>query len=88
MLSPEEIVAHPQMAARSAFPAVVHPTRGTVRVTATPFHLDGLPIEPAGPAPHRVGEHTREVLTDMLGYSAQQIEALIKARVVEEPNGD
>ena len=87
MLSPEELVAHPQMAARSAFPKVLHQTHGEVHVTATPFHLDGRPIEPGGPAPYRVGEHTREVLRDMLGYTAERIASLQEARVIEVPVG-
>jgi CoA:oxalate CoA-transferase len=85
MLSPEEVVVHPQMAARSAFPKVEHATRGPVRVTATPFHVDHRPIHPGGPAPYRVGEHTRAVLTEILGYSADRVEALRRQRVVEAP---
>ena len=85
MLSPEELVAHPQMAARSAFPAVEHPTRGSVRVTATPFQVDGQAIEPGGPAPYRVGEHTRFVLSHLLGYSSERIETLRHAGVIEAP---
>jgi len=85
VLSPEQVVTHPQMTARSAFPEVVHPTRGPVRVTAAPFHVDGGPVHPAGPAPYRVGEHTRSVLADVLGYSADKIESLRRARAVEVP---
>jgi crotonobetainyl-CoA:carnitine CoA-transferase CaiB-like acyl-CoA transferase len=85
MLSPEEIVDHPQMVARSVFPEVQHPTRGPVRVIATPFHVDHRPIEPAGAAPYRVGEHTHAVLTGVLGYSADRVEALRRQRVVEIP---
>ena len=84
MLSPEEVVEHPQMAARSAFPEIEHPARGRVRVTALPFHIDGHPVAPGGPAPYRVGQHTRQVLTE-LGYSAERIEALQSLRVVEIP---
>ena len=83
MLSPEEVVAHPQMIARSAFPEVRHATRGPVRVTATPFHVDHQPVEPGGPAPYRVGEHTRKVLTGLLGYSDERVAALERQRVVE-----
>jgi len=85
MLSPEEVIEHPHLAARQAFPAVEHPARGPVRVTATPFQLDGAPVGPAGPAPHRVGEHTREVLAEMLGYPAERIEALASEKAVELP---
>jgi len=83
VLSPEQVMTHPQMAARSAFPEVVHPTRGPVRVTAAPFHVDGEPVHPAGPAPYRVGEHTRSVLADVLGYPSDKIESLRRARAVE-----
>lgn len=85
MLSPEEIVHHPQMVARSVFPEVQHATRGPVRVTATPFHVDHRPTQPGGPAPYRVGEHTRAVLTDVLGYSADRVQALQRHGVVEIP---
>jgi CoA:oxalate CoA-transferase len=87
MCSPEELVAHPQMAARSAFPEVAHATRGPVRVTATPFHVDGRPVAPSGPAPYRVGENTRQVLADILGYSVERVEALQRLRVVEAAGG-
>jgi CoA:oxalate CoA-transferase len=83
MLSPEEIVCHPQIVHRSVFPEVAHPTRGPVRVTASPFHIDRRPIGPVGPAPYRVGENTRQVLSDVLGYSTERVEALQRERVVE-----
>jgi crotonobetainyl-CoA:carnitine CoA-transferase CaiB-like acyl-CoA transferase len=54
-----------------------------VRVTAAPFHLDGGPIAPGGAAPYRVGEHTRQVLSEFLGYPAEQVDALARERVVE-----
>ena len=83
MLSPEEVIEHPHLAARAAFPHVPHAQRGNVRVTATPFHLDGGAIAPGGAAPYRVGEHTREVLSEFLGYPAEQVDALARERVVE-----
>ena len=83
MLTAEEVVAHPHMAARQAFPILDHPTRKDVRVTAPPFHLDGRPLAPAGPAPYRIGQDTRAVLTGVLGYSTDQVESLAGDRVVE-----
>ncbi len=82
MLSPEEVVVHPHLAAREAFPSVPHPARGTVRVTATPFHVDGRPMHPTGPAPYRVGEDTREVLRELPGYDDARIDALFRDGVV------
>jgi crotonobetainyl-CoA:carnitine CoA-transferase CaiB-like acyl-CoA transferase len=85
MLTPEELVEHPQMHARTAFPEVGHGRHGRARVTATPFHVDGRPTHPAGPAPHRVGEATRAVLTGLLGYPDEQVEALRRSNAIEVP---
>jgi len=87
MLSPEEVIEHPQMAARSAFPEIPHRGRGRIRVTALPFHVDHRPVAPGGPAPYRVGEHTRQVLRE-LGYDAERIRALQAEQVIEIPDGN
>jgi glutaryl-CoA transferase len=76
VLSPAEVVAHPHLAERQAFPVIDHPGRGAVRITAVPFHVDHQPVAPRGAAPYRVGEHTRAVLHDVLGYSPARIEEL------------
>lgn len=83
VLSPQEVVRHPHLQARNAFPTVPHPTRGSVRVTATPFKVDGQAQGPRGPAPYRVGEHTRTVLTEILGYAPERIEELRGLRAIE-----
>ncbi len=85
MLSPEEVINHPHLAERSGFPEVEHPTRGSVRVTATPFFVDGMATHPSGPAPYRVGEHTREVLAEMLDYTEAQIAGLHQRGVISMP---
>ena len=85
MLSPEEVIEHPQLAARSAFPEIEHRGRGRIRVTALPFHVDSKPVAPGGPAPYRVGQHTRKVLSEF-GYDAERIQALQSQRVVEIPD--
>jgi crotonobetainyl-CoA:carnitine CoA-transferase CaiB-like acyl-CoA transferase len=83
VLSPAEVVAHPHLAERRAFPLIDHPGRGAVRITAVPFHVDHGPVAPRGPAPYRVGEHTRAVLGDVLGYSKERIEELRRLKVIE-----
>jgi CoA:oxalate CoA-transferase len=85
VLAPSEVIAHPHLAARGFFPDVPHPKRGSVRVTGTPFHLDGGPVGPAGPAPYRIGEHTRAVLETLLGYEPARIEALRAAGAIATP---
>ena len=82
MLMPEEIVGHPHMAARGAFPNVAHPVSGSAKVTATPFQLDHKAVVPAGPVPYRIGQHTQAVLVELLDYSKEQIQSLAQAGVI------
>jgi crotonobetainyl-CoA:carnitine CoA-transferase CaiB-like acyl-CoA transferase len=82
VLTPAEVAVSPHLAAREAFPTVSHPTAGAVRVTASPYHVDGGPVSPAGPAPYRVGEDTRAVLHGLLGYTSERIDALVTAGAV------
>ena len=67
--SPAEVVAHPHLAERQAFPRIDHPGLGSVRITAVPFHVDYRPVAPAGrgAVPRRRAYAT--VLRDVLGYS-------------------
>jgi CoA:oxalate CoA-transferase len=82
VLTPAEVVAHPHLGERGAFPAIPHPTRGEVHVTGSPFRLDGEAVGPRAAAPYHVGEHTRAVLADVLGYSGDRIDALLAAGVI------
>jgi crotonobetainyl-CoA:carnitine CoA-transferase CaiB-like acyl-CoA transferase len=45
--------------------------------------VDGRRPLPAAGAPYRIGEHTRDVLTELLHYDAERIEALRKAGAIE-----
>jgi len=83
VLTPADVIEHPHLAEREFFPSVPHPGRERVRVTGVPFMVDGRRPPPAGPASYRPGEHTREVLSGLLGYDAQKIDALRKAGVIE-----
>ena len=85
VLSPAEVAADAHLAARSAFPSVPHPSGGAVRVTASPYHVDEAAVGPAGPAPYRVGEDTRAVLAEVLGYPASRIDALLGAGAIATP---
>lgn len=85
VLTPEEVVAHPHLADRGAFPTVGHPVRGGVRITNTPFKLSSASIGPQGDAPYRPGEHSRAVLSEFLGYADDAIDGLIRAGAVSLP---
>ena len=85
MLRPAELIAEPHLAERRFFPSVPHPTRGAVRVTASPYHIDGEPVHPRGPAAYVIGAHTRDVLGSVLGYDKARIDELAAAGVIEAP---
>jgi crotonobetainyl-CoA:carnitine CoA-transferase CaiB-like acyl-CoA transferase len=85
VLRPGELIALPHLAERGFFPTVPHPARASVRVTGSPYHLDGRPVGPSGPAPYRLGEHTRAVLSGLLGYDDGRIAALAAAEAIQIP---
>jgi crotonobetainyl-CoA:carnitine CoA-transferase CaiB-like acyl-CoA transferase len=85
VLRPRELIAEAHLAVRAFFPAVPHPTRGNVRVTASPYHIDGEAVHPRGPAAYRIGEHTSAVLGSLLGYDADRIDELSAAGIVQAP---
>ena len=86
VLMPEEVIEHPHLKVREAFPEVEHPGRGRARVTATPFHVDGKPTHPQARAPYDIGEHTHQVLADYLGYSEERIQQLRDAGAIAMPD--
>ena len=71
--------------AGKAAPPMLIPAKAAVRVTASPYHIDGEPVHPRGPAAYRVGEHTRAVLGDLLGYPPARIAELARSGVIDAP---
>ncbi|HVR29454.1 MAG TPA: CoA transferase [Thermoanaerobaculia bacterium] len=76
----DDVVADPQMAATGVFVEVDDPELGLIRTVDTPFQLEGHPKVAPRPAP-RLGEHTREILTD-LGMGEPEVDALYDRGVV------
>jgi crotonobetainyl-CoA:carnitine CoA-transferase CaiB-like acyl-CoA transferase len=77
----EQVVAHPQVAARRAIVECAHPIAGTVKTVAPPVRLSATPGSIRRPAP-LLGEHTEEVLRERLGISAADITRLRSAKVI------
>ncbi len=77
----EDVFACPQVAARRMLTTIEDPEVGAYQYARTPPHLSTAPVLPARPAP-RLGEHTRPVLQDLLGYSAAEVEAMMADGVV------
>lgn len=78
---------HPQSEARQLFPEIDHPTAGRCRVTGSPIKLSETPGMHGEPAP-LLGQHTADVLKQMLGLDECAIESLVERGVVfeTEPN--
>lgn len=85
VLRPAEVIASEHLAQRAFFPTLHHAVVGPVRVTASPYHLDGHPVHPRGPAPRLPGDDTRAVLGELLGYQDERIAALVRSGAVAEP---
>ena len=67
-----QVVAHPQVTARQALVAMDHPRAGKVRMVGAPVRLSETPGAVRTPAP-TLGEHTDEVLRQLLGLPAEEI---------------
>lgn len=71
-----DLVEHdPQLAARGFYPTLTHPVAGEVRVEGVVHHLAATPPRLDRPAP-LLGEHTDEVLGELLGLTSQEIAGL------------
>jgi crotonobetainyl-CoA:carnitine CoA-transferase CaiB-like acyl-CoA transferase len=74
--SVEEALVDPQTVAREAIVEHAHPALGTVRSIRTPLRLagaDGESLESAPVRGPRRGEHTREVLVEVCGYTDDRL---------------
>jgi formyl-CoA transferase len=78
----EDVFECPQVAAREMLMSVNDPEVGEYRFTRTSPRLSATPELPADPAP-RLGEHTREVLEALLGYSAAEVDIFAADGVVQ-----
>jgi CoA:oxalate CoA-transferase len=71
----QEIFDDPQVAARRLMIDVPDPILGSVKLVGPVAKLSGNPEPLTGPAP-RLGQHNEEVLTEILGYTNQQVDRL------------
>lgn len=76
-----QVVEHPQVKARKSLVDVHHPKVGTVRVVRSPVRLSRTPAKNPTPSPVH-GQHTHEILRDVLGLNPTEIAALEAAGVI------
>ena len=78
----KEIGEQPHLKAVGLFQQLEHPTEGTIQQARPPARFSESPAA-IRRMPPRLGEHTREVLTEV-GYSEADIEALLGAKAIGE----
>jgi len=69
-----EILDDPHLNARGQIHTIEHATRGRIRLPGCPVHLSASEA-PTSPPP-LAGEHTAEVLAEVLGVSMDEVEKL------------
>jgi formyl-CoA transferase len=79
ILDTQEVLDDPHLNARGAIDTIDHPTRGRFRVPGCPIRLSAS--EPVTTPPPLAGQHTDEVLAEVLGLSPEAVAAL-RARAV------
>ncbi|MEN4921555.1 CaiB/BaiF CoA-transferase family protein [Achromobacter spanius] len=75
----DQVYEDPHVLARGMKRELPHPAAGTVPMAASPLKFSGSPVEYRRPPP-MLGEHTEQVLSEKLGLSAEEIQALAQSR--------
>jgi len=79
----KQICEDPHIAHRKMLVEIDQPIVGKMRVCASPLKLSETPGEVYSPAP-MLGEHSEQVLRDVLGYSRQKIAQLKEEGVINK----
>lgn len=77
----DKVVSHPQVQAREMITRVAHHITGAVEVPGVPIKLSETPGNVDAPAPS-LGEHTTEILRDILEMSPDEVAALKQDGVI------
>ena len=79
--SVDDLPTDPQVQANDYVTDFDHPAFGAIKVVGVPIRLSATPGSVRLPAPE-FGQHTEEILTELLGYSWERVEQLRDAEVI------
>lgn len=77
----EDVFNHPQAQVRNLKLEIEHPTAGRVGFPGFPYKMSQTPAELLRPPP-MLGEHNEEVLTELLGFSKEQVASFREQEVI------
>jgi len=76
-----DVFDHPQIKPRDLILEADHSTAGTIPLTGFPYKFSRTPADLHFPPP-TLGEHNREILVDLLGYSESEVAALLEKGII------
>jgi crotonobetainyl-CoA:carnitine CoA-transferase CaiB-like acyl-CoA transferase len=77
----DQVFADPQAQARGLTVSMPHAGSGNLNLVASPLRLENTPPEYRD-TPPLLGQHTGEILSEILGLDADEIAALQKAQII------
>jgi len=77
----DRVFADPQVLAREMLVGMEHPAIGPIKLVGSPMKLSETPVQYKIPPP-LLGEHTEEILRDVLGYDKAKIARLKEEKVI------
>ncbi len=77
----DAVLSDPQVLARELVMEVPHPTEGSVPLLRSPLNIPTAPSEVRYPPP-TLGQHTDQILSELLSFDSVEIQALREAGVI------
>jgi formyl-CoA transferase len=77
----DSVLSDPQVLARKLVQKVPHHTEGSVPLLGSPLNIPTAPSEIRFPPP-TIGEHTDQILSELLGFDSTKIMTLRESGVV------
>ena len=81
----DELARDPHTAAREMITEVKHSKAGRLRVVNSPIKLSRTPVKLEKAYPE-LGEHTEEVLVNLLGFSKEELTKLREEKAIGDSN--